>query len=56
MQTRLAYTIQWSPGHVDIEGNKAADEEAKQGAASTPNPEDPPTLTHVTRKTQEQGR
>jgi ribonuclease HI len=42
-------TIRWTPGHAGIEGNKAADEEAKRALqiGSSPHNELPTPLRHT---------
>lgn len=47
----LEWEANWCPGHTGVEGNEAADREARTGALSPVTTEEPPTLTRVPRET-----
>lgn len=53
---RLDYLVRWCPGYKGMEGNEAANAEAKAGALEDSAVDESPTLAHVRRVAKAQSR
>src|SRR5262245_20895121 len=50
------FSLQWTPGHTKIEGNEAADKEAKKGAKELVTHSCAPTISFLRRRIRLKGR